>query len=1212
MVSVENNEWTPMEYTQHPYYIEAPDFDECSPSVRQLHELCNALNQLGYQAFLTGCKKTSGKLWTPLLGRVTMAGHYLAKKKPILIRTSGTKATDKLPGISVLYVREGVDVDGAKVAEGYVILAGQIVSRLPLRMPWVNQKHYPFASDAKTGQAIVYAQAFERLGGKLRADHQCLRKITVEQSGELSRQQRIELLKSASCLYAYECAVIVTEARLCGCPVVYVGNDRLLQAPPNSVWDVTGTTWNGSPEDVSESELELFGDSFTRHFENSKNDVLKFASASQAVATAADFEVAWPAAAIESLDDLVIVKAERAERSDAAKYRRIKQQYKAWREKSTLREIDGQTYAEHVASGALKSFGAAIYAGADAMEQIGCTLDSLQGGFQPVEYVVIFSPMACPLHPSELGEQLRWVDTSAEEVSFDWNDTGVDWWLLLRAGVTLETHALLEFALAANSEKIQMLYADDDVIANGEALPHFKPDINIEWIRAFNYLGSAIGVKNNVWSDWSENLMFSGTYALALDLVNQGYAKNIGHIDTVLSHEPGGTDYGTEAVELRQLKESFLRHKYSALVSPGKTMGTRLIEYVPRDDQKVSIVIPTGKQLGYLSCLLGSLAEFADPALVEIIFVTQSADFWELERCLTSHKLPWRAQIEVTEDGPYSHARALNAGARSATGDLILFADDDLECLQNNWLGVLRAYFDQPDIGCVGPRLVVQTGDDSILQSGPMVAGAGGAVGSYTGDKRLIEEQGVFSRLQLAQDVDMVDGSCFLTRASLWNELGGFDEGVLTVFNTVSDYCLRATEAGYRHVWTPVSNLLHYGGKTVAMSQQRPADALHMQSIAVHEREQMLQKWGAVLGGTRLYNRHLSLLAPYEIEADVVIDWPSDRVDRKTVLALPISSGSGQYRVIEPLNALQKSGMARTCVVLPAREGTLRTPLAVEVSRAQPDRLIVQHSISDAHFQLLKEYREVCPDLFIIQMVDDLFRDLSKAHPHHKFHQREGEVRMRKAIMHSDRLIVSTQPLADAYSRYCADVRIMPNCLDEDAWGGLCRVQPERSRLRVGWAGAAQHLGDLEMMVDVVKTLSDRVDWVFMGMCPDVLRPYISEFHSFVSYAEYPKKLASLDLDIAVAPLEDTLFNESKSNLRLLEYGAMGWPVVCSDVYPFRTSSPPVIRVKNNSDEWIDAILSLCNNRVQRLKLGSDLNQWVNDNYLVGGRASDWYRAIFD
>jgi hypothetical protein len=69
-----------------------------------------------------------------------------------------------------------------------------------------------------------------------------------------------------------------------------------------------------------------------------------------------------------------------------------------------------------------------------------------------------------------------------------------------------------------------------------------------------------------------------------------------------------------------------------------------------------------------------------------------------------------------------------------------------------------------------------------------------------------------------------------------------------------------------------------------------------------------------------------------------------------------------------------------------------------------------------------------------------------------------------------------------------------------------------------------------------------------LGMCPDKLRPYVHEFHSGVPIEEYPRKLASLNLDLALAPLEENAFNECKSNLRLLEYGACGFPVIATDI----------------------------------------------------------------
>jgi hypothetical protein len=139
-------------------------------------------------------------------------------------------------------------------------------------------------------------------------------------------------------------------------------------------------------------------------------------------------------------------------------------------------------------------------------------------------------------------------------------------------------------------------------------------------------------------------------------------------------------------------------------------------------------------------------------------------------------------------------------------------------------------------------------------------------------------------------------------------------------------------------------------------------------------------------------------------------------------------------------------------------------------------------------------------------------------------------------------------------------------------WAGLSSQRQTSIRPRVGWAGGTSHRGDLELLQDVVKALANEVDWVFFGMCPDPLRPYVKEFHKAVQLADYPRKLASLNLDLALAPLEQNLFNDCKSNLRLLEYGACGFPVVCSDTKAY-AGYLPCTRVKDNTaEQWLDAI----------------------------------------
>lgn len=137
----------------------------------------------------------------------------------------------------------------------------------------------------------------------------------------------------------------------------------------------------------------------------------------------------------------------------------------------------------------------------------------------------------------------------------------------------------------------------------------------------------------------------------------------------------------------------------------------------------------------------------------------------------------------------------------------------------------------------------------------------------------------------------------------------------------------------------------------------------------------------------------------------------------------------------------------------------------------------------------------------------------------------------------------------------------------------------------------------------LIKELEGQVEWVFMGMKP---RNVLCEFHPGVPFEMYPEKLASLNLDLALVPLEINQFNECKSNLRLLEIGTCGVPIIATDIEPYRCNLP-VTLVANRFKDWMNAIQAYIHDPALRERQGDALRAAVrSDWYLRDAGLDDW------
>ncbi len=204
----------------------------------------------------------------------------------------------------------------------------------------------------------------------------------------------------------------------------------------------------------------------------------------------------------------------------------------------------------------------------------------------------------------------------------------------------------------------------------------------------------------------------------------------------------------------------------------------------------------------------------------------------------------------------------------------------------------------------------------------------------------------------------------------------------------------------------------------------------------------------------------------------------------------------------------------------------------------------------------------------------------------------------------ADGVICSTPYLAEMYRPINQNCHVIENSID-------CTLWP-RSKSKnkwsptIGWMGGGTHDDDHEMVADAVgEVLRLEKNVKFAYICgkevPSFFKgiPRLKWAFKFSDINTYPGVIAKQGFDIGIAPLVDNNFNRGKSNLRWLEYSALGIPTVASPLPHFKES----IRhgktgfLADSHKEWVEMLRSLINAPAVRANVGVAARLEVKDKW---------------
>ncbi|MGP1630546.1 MAG: glycosyltransferase [Giesbergeria sp.] len=841
----------------------------------------------------------------------------------------------------------------------------------------------------------------------------------------------------------------------------------------------------------------------------------------------------------------------------------------------------------------------------DALLRTVASLDFGNGLYANVRMVVLTTASVPRTKPSD---KLHMVPISREGWPDGLNEQLVeadcDWFVLADAGDEFSRAGLLMAALRILEQpELRALWCDElRRLPSGSLGAAFRPDFNLDLLLSLPsamarhvlfHRDSVIGLKG-----LNPHAREACELDLILRMVDAGGFAGFGHLAEVLltTEAPVLKD----VTEEREAIEHHLQQRgYEAASVTCMLPGRYRLHYGHASQPLVSIIIPTKDQFPVLQRCVESLLEKTSYPRFEVLIVDNNSTEPDAVQWLDGVAGMNSEQVRVLRyPHAFNYSAINNAAAVEARGDYLVLLNNDTAVLQAEWLDNMLNHAQRPEVGIVGAKLLYPNG---TVQHAGVILGLRGPAG-HVFPHAPLNAAGYMHRLEVDQNYSAVTAACLMVRKSVYEELGGLDEQAFQVSYNDVDFCLRVRQAGYLVVWTPHAVLMH----EESLSQTRVDTASHAARAERFQREQqtMYERWLPLLARDPAYNKNLMLTSDgFELEPNSSRTWrPLSWKPVPVALVLPADRGGcGYYRMIKPFEAMRASSLL---------DGMLSADFfsPSELERYDADAIVFQRQLSEEQLENMRSVRQFAR-AFKVYELDDYLPNLPIKSAHKQDFAKDAIKQLRRGLACVDRFVVSTDMLAESFAGLHPDIRVVKNRLPCEWWAELSAARCSGQRPRVGWAGGMGHTGDLELIADVVQALATEVEWVFMGMCPERIRPFVHEVHAGVPIDAYPKALAALNLDLALAPLEHNLFNECKSNLRLLEYGACGVPVVCSDLACYR-GDLPVTRVKNRFRDWVEAIRMHTTDLDAAGQAGDALKESVMRDWMLEGRhLQDWRSA---
>ena len=414
-------------------------------------------------------------------------------------------------------------------------------------------------------------------------------------------------------------------------------------------------------------------------------------------------------------------------------------------------------------------------------------------------------------------------------------------------------------------DETDVIYTDEDKVSfdlKDYFEPHFKSDYNLDLIRSNNYICHLFVARKSIVDQvggFRKEYDGSQDYDFILRCIEQ--SKHVEHVPKVLYHwrcHPGSTAANQESkmycyeAGKRAIEDHLKRRgEDGCQVVMTEHLGFYHVIYPIREHKKVSIIIPNKDQKEILERCIESVIQKTDYKNYEIIIVENNSTTNEIFEYYKTIEQRENIRVVIWKD-KFNYSAINNFGVKYANGEYLLFLNNDIEVIRENWLSEMLANVQRKEVGIVGAKLLYP---DNMVQHAGVIIGMGGIAG-HPLSRHPADDCGYFARGIIQQNLNAVTAACMLTKKEVYEKVKGFEEKLAVAFNDI-DLCLKVRKAGYLIVYDPEALLYHH--ESISRGKE---DTLEKRNRFEGEVDYMAKKWKDVLEkGDEYYNPNLSLLS---------------------------------------------------------------------------------------------------------------------------------------------------------------------------------------------------------------------------------------------------------------------------------------------------------------------------------------------------------------